>query len=162
MTAATGQDGGDGQQPSDTSAERLQYAIKRLVARLRSESGQHATGLTASQRAILATVVRSGPLTAARLAELEHVSPQSIGQTVTELRARGLVRSDPDPGDGRKKLISAEASASELIYSLAAGRSSFLARAIDQVVAPDERADLEKAIRLLERLATAEPDRWQA
>jgi DNA-binding MarR family transcriptional regulator len=157
MTAATSRS----PQPPDAAAERLQLAMNRLRARLRSESGQHTTGLTASQRAILATVVRHGPVTAARIAELEHVSPQSIGQSLTELKARGLVRSDPDPADGRKKLISAEASASELISSLAAGRSSFLSRAIDQVITPGERQDLEKAIELMERLATADLDRWR-
>jgi DNA-binding MarR family transcriptional regulator len=157
MTAATSRS----PQPPDAAAERLQLAMNRLRARLRSESGQHTTGLTASQRAILATVVRHGPVTAARIAELEHVSPQSIGQSLTELKARGLVRSDPDPADGRKKLISAEASASELISSLEAGRSSFLTRAIDQVITPGERQDLEKAIELMERLATADLDRWR-
>jgi DNA-binding MarR family transcriptional regulator len=157
MTAATSRS----PQPPDAAAERLQHAMTRLRARLRSESGQHATGLTASQRAILATVVRHGPVTAARIAELEHVSPQSIGQSLTELKARGLVRSDPDPADGRKKLISAEASARERISSLAAGRSSFLTRAIDQVITPGERQDLEKAIELMERLATADLDRWR-
>ncbi len=162
MTAATGPSGRSGTRPSDIAAERLQHAMKRLIARLRSESGQHETGLTASQRAILATVVRHGPVTAARIAELEHVSPQSIGQSLTELKARGLVRSHPDPADGRKKLISAEASASELISSLAAGRSSFLARAIDLVIGPEEREDLEKAVDLLERLAAADPGHRRA
>jgi DNA-binding MarR family transcriptional regulator len=156
MTTASGQDGRGGPRPAD-AAERLQHAMKRLRARLRSESGQYATGLTATQRAVLATVVGQGPVTAARIAELEHVSPQSIAQSLAELRAYGLVRSEPDPQDGRKKLISAEKSASELINSLMAGRSSFLARAIDQVIAPAEREDLEKAIDLLERLATADP-----
>lgn len=144
---------------SEVAAERLQHAMKRLRARLRAESGQHATGLTASQRAVLATVVREGPVTAARIAELEHVSPQSIAQCLAGLKTRGLVRSEADPRDGRKKLIRAETSASELIDSLMAGRSSFLARTIDQVIAADEREDLETAIDLLERLATADPDR---
>ncbi|HWE89298.1 MAG TPA: MarR family transcriptional regulator [Pseudonocardiaceae bacterium] len=155
MAGATDQSGGA--RRSEVAAERLQQAMKRLRARLRSESGQHATGLTPTQRAVLATVVRQGPVTAARIAELEHVSPQSIAQSLAGLKASGLVRSEPDPRDGRQKLISAEASASELIDSLVAGRSSFLARAIDQVIAPDERGDLDKAIDLLERLATAKP-----
>jgi DNA-binding MarR family transcriptional regulator len=147
------------QRSSEATAERLQHAMKRLRARLRAESGQHATGLTPSQRAVLATVVKQGPLTAAQLAELEHVSPQAIAQSLTELKALRLVRSEPDPRDGRKKLIHAESSASELIGSLASGRSSFLAQAIDATVSPAERADLEKAIELLERLATASFDR---
>ncbi|MFJ2189837.1 MarR family winged helix-turn-helix transcriptional regulator [Kitasatospora sp. NPDC087861] len=141
---------------STATAQRLNDAIKRLRARLRAESGQHATGLTVTQVAVLASVVREGPITAARLAALEHVSGQSIAQSLAVLKAAGLVHSEPDPQDGRKKLMSADPSATELIEKLLAGRASFLARAIDQVVAPDERKDLEKAIELLERLAAAD------
>ncbi|MDH6130226.1 MarR family transcriptional regulator [Kitasatospora sp. GP82] len=143
-------------QQSTATAQRLNDAIKRLRARLRAESGQHATGLTVTQVAVLASVVREGPITAARLAALEHVSGQSIAQSLAVLKAAGLVHSEPDPQDGRKKLMSADPSATELIEKLLAGRASFLARAIDQVVAPDEREDLEKAIELLERLAAAD------
>ncbi|MDH6709530.1 DNA-binding MarR family transcriptional regulator [Kitasatospora sp. MAA19] len=141
---------------STATAQRLNDAIKRLRARLRAESGQHATGLTVTQVAVLASVVREGPITAARLAALEHVSGQSIAQSLAVLKAAGLVHSEPDPQDGRKKLMSADPSATELIEKLLAGRASFLARAIDQVVAPDERKDLGKAIELLERLAAAD------
>ncbi|MFF3706944.1 MarR family winged helix-turn-helix transcriptional regulator [Streptomyces phaeochromogenes] len=146
------------QQPavSAETAQRLQDAMKRLRARLRSESGQHAVGLTATQLGVLVSVVREGPVTAARLAALEHVSAQAIAQSLAVLKAAGLVHGEPDPEDGRKKLMSADPSATELIDKLLNGRSSFLARAIDQVVAPDEREDVEKAIELLERLADAD------
>jgi DNA-binding MarR family transcriptional regulator len=146
------------QQPavSAATAQRLQDAMKRLRARLRAESGQNATGLTATQLGVLASVIREGPVTAARLAALEHVSAQAITQILTVLKAEGLVRSEPDPLDGRKKLVSADASATELVDRILAGRGSFLARAIDQVVVPEERGDLEKAIELLERLAEAD------
>ncbi|MFB7308504.1 MarR family winged helix-turn-helix transcriptional regulator [Streptomyces sp. NPDC056192] len=143
-------------QQSTATAQRLNDAMKRLRARLRTESGQHATGLTATQLGVLASVVREGPVTAARLATLEHVSAQSIAQSLAVLKAAGLVHSEPDPQDGRKKLMSANASATELVDNLLAGRASFLARAIDQVVALDEQQDVEKAIELLERLAAAD------
>ncbi|MFD3309329.1 MarR family winged helix-turn-helix transcriptional regulator [Streptomyces sp. NPDC058694] len=148
-----------GQQQSAVSAEtaqRLQDAMKRLRARLRSESGQHAVGLTATQLGVLVSVVREGPVTAARLAALEHVSAQAIAQSLAVLKAAGLVHGEPDPKDGRKKLMSADPSAAELIDRLLNGRSSFLARAIDEVVAPEEREDVEEAIELLERLADAD------
>ncbi|MFG2343255.1 MarR family winged helix-turn-helix transcriptional regulator [Streptomyces phaeochromogenes] len=146
------------QQPavSAETAQRLQDAMKRLRARLRSESGQHAVGLTATQLGVLLSVVREGPVTAARLAALEHVSAQAIAQSLAVLKAAGLIHGEPDPEDGRKKLMSADPSATELVDKLLNGRSSFLARAIDQVVAPDEREDVEKAIELLERLADAD------
>ncbi|MEU5028137.1 MarR family winged helix-turn-helix transcriptional regulator [Streptomyces milbemycinicus] len=138
---------------SAATAQRLHDAIKRLRARLRAESGQHATGLTATQLAVLASVVREGPVTAARLASLEHVSAQAIAQSLAVLRAAGLVHSEPDPQDGRKKLISADRSATEMVDKLVTGRATFLTLAIGHVVAPDEREDMEKAIELLERLA---------
>ena len=146
------------QQPtlSAATAQRLQDAMTRLRARLRAESGQNATGLTLSQLGILSSVIREGPVTAARLAALQHVSAQAITQSLTALKEAGLVHSEPDPLDGRKKLVSADASATELVDRIMAGRGSFLARAIDQVVAPDERQDLEKAIEILERLAEAD------
>ena len=146
------------QQPtlSAATAQRLQDAMTRLRARLRAESGQNATGLTLSQLGILSSVIREGPVTAARLAALEHVSAQAITQSLAALKEAGLVHSEPDPLDGRKKLVSADASATELVDRIMAGRGSFLARAIDQVVAPDERQDLEKAIEILERLAEAD------
>ncbi|WP_328677677.1 MarR family transcriptional regulator [Streptomyces sp. NBC_01261] len=143
-------------QQSVATAQRLNDAIIRLRARLRTESGQHATGLTPTQLGVLASVVREGPVTAARLAALERVSAQSIAQSLAVLKAAGLVHSAPDERDGRKKLMSADPSATELIDKLLTGRASFLARAIDQLVARDERADVEKAIELLERFATAE------
>ncbi len=52
--------------------------------------------------------------------------------------------------------MSADPSATQLIDNLLAGRAAFLTRAIDRVVAAEERQDLEKAIVLLERLAAAD------
>ena len=143
------------QQPitSAAAAQRLQDAMKRLRARLRAESGQNATALTVTQLGVLVSVVREGPVTAAGLATLEHVTAQAIAQSLTVLKAAGLVHAEADPQDGRKKLISADDSATELIDRVLAGRASFLARAIDRVATPDRHDDVEKAIELLERLA---------
>lgn len=149
-------EGNLGSKRSAATAQRLDVAIKRLRGRLRTESGMYSLGLTITQLSVLGSVVDKGPITAARLAELEHVSPQSIAQSLAVLKAAKLVRGERDPHDGRKTLISADPSAAELITSLLAGRASFLARAIDQLVAPEEREDLEKAIELLERLAAAD------
>jgi DNA-binding MarR family transcriptional regulator len=131
-------------------------SIKRLRNRLRTESGLHSTGLTLTQVSVLHGVVREGPVTAARLAALEHVTPQAIAQSLTVLKEAGLVRAEPDPQDGRRKLISADPSATALIDTVYADRASYLIRAIDRLVAPGELPDLDKAIELLERLAAAE------
>lgn len=143
-------------QDSITAAEHLNDAMKRLRARLRTESGQHATGLSATQLGVLTSVAREGPITSARLSAVEHVSGQAIAQSLAVLKAAGLVHSEPDPKDGRKKLMSADPSATELIDRLLSGRAAFLARAIDHVVAADERKNLDKAIELLQRRADAD------
>jgi DNA-binding MarR family transcriptional regulator len=137
-------------------AHRLSVAIIRLRSRLREESGLHAIGLSVSQLAVLESVVKDGPTTAACLAQVHHVSGQSIAQNLAVLKAAGLVRGERDPADGRKTLISADPSAARLLASVYTARESFLARAIGQLAAPGERGDLERAISLLERFAAAD------
>ncbi len=106
-------------------------------------------------------ILQAGPVTAAELATAQHVSPQSIAQNLAALKAAGLVRTERDPGDGRKTLITASESGRKLAASLRASKESYLAQAIDALVGPQERADLDRAIELLERLATADLS-WHA
>jgi DNA-binding MarR family transcriptional regulator len=138
------------------AAQRLSVAITRLRSRLRVEAGLHETGLSISQLAVLKNIVQEGPVTAAYLATAQHVSPQSIAQNLAVLKAAGLVRAERDPADARKTLITAEEPAGRLLDSLHASRTSFLVRAIDALVAPEERADLDRTIELLERFAAAD------
>jgi DNA-binding MarR family transcriptional regulator len=138
------------------AAQRLSVAITRVRARLREEAGLYGTGLSVSQLAVLRCVVDEGPVTAAYLATAQHVSPQSIAQNLAVLKAAGLVRAERDPADRRKTLISADESGGRLLTTLEASRKSFLVRAIDALVAPAERADLDKTIELLERFAAAD------
>ncbi|MFF0038880.1 MarR family winged helix-turn-helix transcriptional regulator [Streptomyces mirabilis] len=138
------------------TARRLSLAITRLRSRLREEAGLYGTGLSISQVAVLKSVVDGGPITAARLAKLQHVSPQSVAQNLAVLTAAGLVRKGRDPQDGRQSLITAEEKGSRLLTSLHTSRESFLTRAIDQLVAPEEQDDLERTIALLERFAAAD------
>jgi DNA-binding MarR family transcriptional regulator len=140
------------------AAHRLSVAITRLRSRLREESGMRATGLSISQLAVLETVVDDGPTTAAHLAHVQHVSAQAVAQNLAVLKAAGLVHGERDPADGRKTLISAGPSAARLLSSLRTARESFLARAIDQLVAPGDRGELDRTIGLLERFAAADLD----
>jgi DNA-binding MarR family transcriptional regulator len=141
------------------AAQRLSVAITRLRARLREEAGVDGTGLSISQMSVLWNILQEGPVTAADLAAAQHVSPQSIAQNVAVLKAAGLIRTERDPGDGRKTLITASETSRRLVTSVRASKESYLARAIDALVSPQERADLERAIDLLERLAAADLSR---
>ena len=141
------------------AAQRLSVAITRLRARLREEAGVDGTGLSVSQLSVLWNILQEGPVTAAGLAASQHVSPQSIAQNLAVLKAAGLIRTERDPSDGRKTLITASESSRRLVTSVRASKESYLARAIDALVGPQERADLDRAIELLERLAAADLSR---
>ena len=147
---------GDTIPDQDAAAIRLALALKRLRARLREESGTTSAGLSISQLSLLQRLRLDGPATAASLAAAEHVSQQAIAQNVAPLRSAGLVRSRPDPGDGRKTQISITAAGLGLRESIIASRNTWLERAIDSTVDARERAALDKASDLLERLADAD------
>jgi DNA-binding MarR family transcriptional regulator len=138
-------------------AVRLSVTMTRLRSRLRAEAGIPTSGFTISQLAILQRVLEGGPATAAAMAAAEHVSQQAIAQSVTALKAAGLVSGERDTNDARKVLISATDAGRELFASMLASRQAWLARAIDAIVPPEERAALEKAVDLLARLADADP-----
>jgi DNA-binding MarR family transcriptional regulator len=141
---------------ADPLALRLAVAIKRLRGRLREAVSASGIDLPIGQVAVLKRLRNDGPTTASALAAAEHISHQGITQTLTDLKRKGLVRSAADPTDGRKSVISVTAAGNRLFESAIASRDAWLARAIERVVSPRERAALEKSIELLERLADAD------
>jgi DNA-binding MarR family transcriptional regulator len=148
----------------EASAVRLGLAIKRIRARMRAESAT-AEGWTISQLSTLARIIERGPVTASELARSEHVRPQSVAEIVTTLKADGLITAEADPADRRKVLLVATDEGRAVVEAVSASRKAWLARAIDAVLAPDELADLDAAIELLDRLADARlPDEgaWRA
>jgi DNA-binding MarR family transcriptional regulator len=143
-------------QPAETAetlAVRLAVAVKRLRTRLREAAWASGVELPIAQLALLKRLRDGGPSTAAVLAAAEHVSHQAIGQSLAALKRAGLVRTAPDPSDGRKSLVRITAGGSRLFESALASRDVWLARAIERSVPVRERAALERAIALLERLA---------
>ena len=142
---------------SEASDEvRLAMAVSRLRSRIRIESGLRSTGIPISQVAVLVRIIDEGPTTAAALAASEHVTQQAIAQSLATLKERGLVQKQPDPGDGRKSLVTATATGRELIETIAASRDEWLTRAVDGALKPEERPLLREAIELLERIADVE------
>jgi DNA-binding MarR family transcriptional regulator len=139
------------------TAIALELAIARLRSRLREEAGMHQTGLSISQIGLLGRLIGEGPATAAYLASAEHVSQQAIAQSLTTLKVEGLVAAEPDPGDGRKTLLSATAAGRDLYRALHESRETWLIRAIETTLTGEERELLRQAAALLERLAAARP-----
>ncbi|MFP5388592.1 MAG: MarR family winged helix-turn-helix transcriptional regulator, partial [Thermoleophilia bacterium] len=81
------------------------------------------------------------------------VRPQSMGRTVGELEAQGLIERSPDPSDGRRFLIELTDAGRTELYEDRGRREGWLAEAIEQSFTAEERETLDEAVRLMARLA---------
>lgn len=135
-------------------AHRLRRASTALARRLRSLRAGH--GLPAAKLSVLGCLERAqSPLTAARLAELERVQPQSLTRTIAELDAAGLIQRREDESDRRALLIEITQKGHELVAEDALRQNQWLADAMAQLT----RAELDLlaiAAALLEQLVDEE------
>jgi DNA-binding MarR family transcriptional regulator len=126
----------------------------RAAARLRSE--RSGVELSRAGVAILAALVQRGGLRLNALAELADAEPAIVTREMRLLTAQGFVRSQPDPSDGRARIVNITP----------AGKTAFTRYrdAIDEIIADTFSAwnagDLATLRRLLRRVADdfAHPD----
>ena len=135
----------------NTIAETLRESIGLLLRRLRQlpANGE----LTLPESAALTRLDRGGPTTASALARLERISPQSIGDTLAALEARGLVERHSDPDDGRRVVLSVTEAGHKTMRNRRNARTEHLARALSTGFTRSELDLLTAAAPLLERLA---------
>jgi len=129
-------------------ASELRVVLGHLIRRLRAE---HRFSL--SQGSVLGRLDREGAQSTSKLAGAERVRPQSMGQTVADLEARGLIERSPDPSDGRRFLIELTDAGRTELYEDRGRREGWLAEAIEQSFSVEERETLDEAVRLMARLA---------
>jgi DNA-binding MarR family transcriptional regulator len=135
----------------DDAAE-LRATLGLLYRRLRQT--REVGDLSLPESTALSRLDRQGPITAAELARLEQVSPQSIGATVQSLQDRRLIDRAPDPGDGRRMILSLTQAGRDSVYSKRTARTEQLTRALEELTA-DEQGRLIGAIPALRHLAEA-------
>jgi DNA-binding MarR family transcriptional regulator len=134
----------------ENTAAALQIAVGRLVRRLRQT---HVPGdLTLSEASVLSRLDRDGAATPGELASGEHVKPQAMGSTLQTLEQRALLSRAPDPGDGRRVVITITGHGRRLLTDRRTLKTHALAEAIGHLTADEQRA-LDEAARLLDRLA---------
>jgi DNA-binding MarR family transcriptional regulator len=136
----------------DDVAGALHASVRLLVQRLRQTQAVEGD-LASPETSALARLDRTGPTTAAELARLERISPQSMGATVAGLEERGLVRRAPDPADGRRWILSLTADGSALLQRRRSARSEHLSEALESAFTRAEVRQLQAAAPLIERLA---------
>ena len=129
-------------------ASDLRLVLGQLMRRLRAE---HSFSLT--QGAVLGRLDRDGPLGTVELAAAERVRPQSMGQTLAELEAQGLVVRRPHETDRRRTLIDLTDDGRRVLAEDRKRRIGWLAKAIDRELSAEEQETLDRAVALLARLA---------
>jgi DNA-binding MarR family transcriptional regulator len=132
-------------------AGALRVSIGLLLRRLRQTRTDGE--LTLPESSALTRLDRGGPATASALAKLEQISPQSMGATLGALEAKGLIERRPDPGDGRRAVLSVTEAGLRLIRDKRNARTEQFAKALSAEFTPAEIQLLAAASPLLERLA---------
>lgn len=121
------------------------------MRRLRQE--WEAGDLTAAELSMLARLEQDGPCGPAALAEAEQVTPPVVCTTVAGLERQGLVQRDPDPGDGRRVILSVTPAGQAELTARRSVLSQRVAAALADGFSPGERQQLIDVVPLLQRLA---------
>lgn len=129
-------------------ASDLRVVIGQLVRRLRAEHR-----LSLSHASVLGRLDRDGTSSIGDLARLERVRQQSMGQTIHDLEAEGLLARRPDHADRRRMLVELTDAGRSAILEDRRRREGWLARAIDEDLSAEEQRLLSDAAALLARLA---------
>lgn len=137
--------------PSSVRAARdLRVVLSRLRRRLVDVADTHE--LTPSQLSVLSRLGKEGPASASDLAAAERIRPQSVAATLAVLEERALVIRRPDPGDGRRQLVSLSPAGTALFDDRRRHREEWLSRALEERLTESERQTVIDAAALLERL----------
>ncbi|GAA5000090.1 MarR family winged helix-turn-helix transcriptional regulator [Streptomyces siamensis] len=132
------------------AAGDLRVAFSRLRRRIREVAETY--DLTPSQFSALTLLSKSGAATASGLAAAEGVRPQSIAATLAVLDERGLIARNPDPGDGRRQVITLTDAGRDRVEGTRQAREEWLARAFQHHCTEAERQTVIEAMALLDRL----------
>jgi DNA-binding MarR family transcriptional regulator len=100
--------------------------------------------LSLPESSALRKLERGGPATVTALARAEQISAQSMGATLSTLEARGLVKRQSDPADGRRAVMSVTEAGLSALSDKRALAAGFTAAELGQLMA---------AAPLIERLA---------
>jgi DNA-binding MarR family transcriptional regulator len=97
--------------PSERPAVRipltglLDVALEAMLSEFREELGDSEYADVRPTHGCVFRFVRGEGMRLTRLAELAHMTKQSVGEIVDDLAERGYVERVPDPADKRAKLI---------------------------------------------------------
>lgn len=123
----------------------------RLRRRMQSLPGE--TGLTPTQASALVRLSKVDSATVGELAGAEQVTHQAMAKVVAALEAAGLLRRDPDPGDGRRQLLSLTETGRSRAQGERTARQEWLARALAEHGTPEQIRAVVIAAELLGKVS---------
>jgi len=135
---------------SSADVDRLRRVLIRIARRIRSTSDR----ITPSQRSVLGTVYRDGPVTVGQIAEIEHIQPPAASRILTTLEQLGLVERRQDPTDRRCSRVVVTQAGTDLVIELSAAGRGWLAEQLAQLD-PHDVDQIAGAIPALERMLDA-------
>jgi DNA-binding MarR family transcriptional regulator len=131
-------------------ASQLRPALLRLTRIVRNQRVDMSVTLT--QLSAMATLRKSGPMSAGELAACERVQPPSMTKVLANLEERGLVRRDVHPADRRQAVLAITPAGEALLDSERRSRDHWLTKRLATLSA-DERALVQRVVPILEKLA---------
>jgi DNA-binding MarR family transcriptional regulator len=140
--------------PSPPNAGRIAHELLATFLRLRRSLRAINTteGLSPSQAAALTRLGKGEAVTASALATLENVRPQSMAAIVDGLEEHGLVVRQPDPHDGRRRILRLTDAGQEAFDGDIAARDEWLTLALRAHLDDDELRTVATALDLIARV----------
>jgi DNA-binding MarR family transcriptional regulator len=144
----------ESQEVADLAAD-LQRVLSKLVTVLRRSDNQTGTrpDLTLAQLSILLTLLDSGPIRMTELAARERVRTPTTTVAIRRMEKLGLVKRSRDPSDMRAVLVEVTPEGLVQHGEALASRRAYLAAVLTRLN-DEERKDLHRALKPLERLTT--------
>ncbi|MCU1681260.1 MAG: MarR family transcriptional regulator [Amycolatopsis sp.] len=136
------------------SAAKTARDLRVFVSRVRRRAKEvyDTFELTPGQVSVLSRLDQKSDVSASDLAAAERVRPQSMASILAALHERGLIQRRPDPGDGRRQLVSLSQRGRETLHDGRQTRDEWLANALNDRYTEAERDTINDALVLLRRL----------
>jgi DNA-binding MarR family transcriptional regulator len=139
----------------DEMAERLRLVFRAMKRQITSVSGPDSP--TYTETFVLALLDENGPMTSSALSAAQNVRPQTMGQALDGLGARGWIARGPHLTDRRQILISLAPDGRRALARGRRLRQAWLVKEIGRLKPADRRL-LSSSITVFERLFQTETE----